>query len=154
MDSSSLERDPVDQLAEEFAARCRAGETPSITEYAQRHPELADQIRDLFPALLAMERLKPTADLTAPFGEDPTLVPGHQRRVLAERSGEVGGRLEALHRQQSGEEVADLVSQLRMSLRVLGNRRGLAGAAARSELLGQLIDRIALETGRVHATSS
>src|SRR5262249_3647628 len=84
MDSSSLERDPVDQLAEEFAARCRAGATPSVTEHAARHPELADQIRVLFPARLAMGRLKPTADLTAPFGEDPTLVPGHRPRYLGE----------------------------------------------------------------------
>src|SRR5262249_45642725 len=43
-------------LAEEFAARFRRGERPGLTEYADRYPELADQIRDLFPALVVMEQ--------------------------------------------------------------------------------------------------
>jgi len=74
----------LDRLAEEFAERHRRGESPSVSEYAERHPELADQIRDLFPALLAMERLKPTADLTAVFGEDATQVTGRRPRYLGE----------------------------------------------------------------------
>ncbi len=40
MPDSSLDRD---RLAEEFVARLRAGQRPSLTEYAQRHPELAEQ---------------------------------------------------------------------------------------------------------------
>ena len=43
-------------LADEFAERYRRGERPALTEYAERYPELAEQIRDLFPALLVMER--------------------------------------------------------------------------------------------------
>jgi WD40 repeat protein len=43
------------RLAEEFAARVRAGELPSIAEYAARHPELAERIRALFPTLLLVE---------------------------------------------------------------------------------------------------
>jgi serine/threonine protein kinase len=57
MDSSSSERHPVEQLAEEFAARQRRGEKPSIEEYTARYPELAEEIRDLFPALLMVEDL-------------------------------------------------------------------------------------------------
>ncbi|HJZ55593.1 MAG TPA: serine/threonine-protein kinase, partial [Gemmataceae bacterium] len=45
----------LNDLAHEFAERYRHGERPSLTEYAERHPELADQIRDLFPALAVME---------------------------------------------------------------------------------------------------
>src|SRR5262245_53131748 len=61
MPTSSADRDPVDRLAEEFAARYRRGEAPSLSEYTDRYPELADEIREVFPALVAMERLKPAA---------------------------------------------------------------------------------------------
>jgi serine/threonine protein kinase len=55
----SAERDPVDELADDFVARQRRGETPTVEEYAARYPEHADEIRDLFPAIAAMERFKP-----------------------------------------------------------------------------------------------
>src|SRR4051794_9252488 len=58
-DHSSDERDPVERLAEEFVARHRRGERPLPAEYAERHPQWADRIRALFPALLLMERHKP-----------------------------------------------------------------------------------------------
>ena len=48
-------RDPLDRLAEEFAHRHRLGERPSIEDYAVLHPELAAEIRALFPALVFME---------------------------------------------------------------------------------------------------
>ena len=51
------QRDPLELLAEEFAGRLRRGERPALTEYAERHPELADDIRELFPALVMMEDL-------------------------------------------------------------------------------------------------
>jgi serine/threonine protein kinase/WD40 repeat protein len=52
-------RDPVEQLAQSFLERYRRGERPDVSEYTQRHPELADDIRDLFPALVAMEEAGP-----------------------------------------------------------------------------------------------
>jgi serine/threonine protein kinase len=52
------ESDPIDPLAEEFAARCRRGEQPSVSEYAARHPEHADRIRATLPAVMLMEQLK------------------------------------------------------------------------------------------------
>jgi WD40 repeat protein/serine/threonine protein kinase len=55
--NSSDERDPVERLAEEFMARNRRGEKPTLSEYAARYPELADDIRELFPTLLTMEDL-------------------------------------------------------------------------------------------------
>ncbi len=48
----------LDQLAEEFAARFRRGEQPSLKEYADRYPELAEDIRALFPALVKMEQVE------------------------------------------------------------------------------------------------
>ena len=55
--SSNDDRDPLDVLADEFAARLRAGEFPSIESYAAEHPEIADEIRDLFPSIEMIEKL-------------------------------------------------------------------------------------------------
>jgi serine/threonine protein kinase/tetratricopeptide (TPR) repeat protein len=49
----------VDDLAEEFARRLRAGERPTVEEYAARHPEQADEIREVLAAVEVMERHKP-----------------------------------------------------------------------------------------------
>ena len=57
MKTSSGERNPVELLAEDFLDRKRRGERPTLQDYLDRHPELADEIRDLFPALLMMEDL-------------------------------------------------------------------------------------------------
>jgi WD40 repeat protein/predicted Ser/Thr protein kinase len=62
MSSSSSDRDPVEQLADEFLARHRRGERPSLAEYTERYPQYADAIRRLFPALVKMEQLKPASD--------------------------------------------------------------------------------------------
>src|SRR5258708_18993444 len=45
-------------LAEECAARHRRGERPSLQEYIDRHPQLADDIREFFPAMAEMEQVK------------------------------------------------------------------------------------------------
>jgi len=52
------DRDPVEVLADEFAARCRRGEPASVLEYAAKHPEYAAQIEALFPAVALMEQLR------------------------------------------------------------------------------------------------
>ena len=55
---SAHSRDPLDRLAESFLERFRRGERPSLGEYTAAHPELADDIRELFPALVEIEQLK------------------------------------------------------------------------------------------------
>src|SRR5262249_39721994 len=55
MSNASSEHDPVNQLAEEFLERYRRGERPSVTDYAQQHPQWAEKILDVFPALLVVE---------------------------------------------------------------------------------------------------
>jgi serine/threonine protein kinase len=52
------ERDPVEELADEFALRCRRGEYPAISEYAERFPHFAEQIEKLFPTVAWMEQLR------------------------------------------------------------------------------------------------
>jgi len=51
------DHDPLERLADEFAERLRRGETPTVAEYAEAHPELADEIRDVFPSIQMMEQL-------------------------------------------------------------------------------------------------
>src|SRR5438132_10425631 len=46
------------RLADEFAARYRAGERPALQEYIDRYPELAEDIRELFPAMVEIEQVK------------------------------------------------------------------------------------------------
>lgn len=47
----------VVQLAEDFVARYRRGEAPSLKEYVERFPEMATEIESLVDALLFMEKL-------------------------------------------------------------------------------------------------
>ncbi len=54
--SDSEQYDLLDQLAEEFAARFRRGERPALKEYIDRYPELAEEIRELFPAMVTVEQ--------------------------------------------------------------------------------------------------
>src|SRR5690349_4465080 len=79
---SNPERNPVEELAEEFLERYRRGERPSLTEYVGRRPELGEEIRELFPALVMME------EVGAPSAE-----PGGQVGGLRDRN---GPRLEKL----------------------------------------------------------
>jgi serine/threonine protein kinase/WD40 repeat protein len=72
MSASSADRNPVEQLAEEFAERYRRGERPPLREYVEKYPQYADEIRELFPALVVMEQFKPAAaDATGAFEAQP-----------------------------------------------------------------------------------
>jgi serine/threonine-protein kinase len=67
-------RSPVELLADEFLARHKRGEKPTINEYCGRHPELADEIRDVFEAVLMVEDLKPgSGDVSGSFGTSVTV---------------------------------------------------------------------------------
>jgi WD40 repeat protein/serine/threonine protein kinase len=80
-------RNPVEELAEEFLARYRRGERPALTEYTRRHPELADEIRELFPALLLIEEAGPTVAPEAggkPAGAGPLPARLGDYRILRE----------------------------------------------------------------------
>jgi eukaryotic-like serine/threonine-protein kinase len=83
MTTCSDARNPVEALAEEFLDRKRRGEHPTLREYVELHPDLADDIRDLFPALLMMEDL----------GEDSGSTTGS---LAGENGAALGIRLERL----------------------------------------------------------
>src|SRR5262249_17232910 len=67
---SSADYGRFEELAEEFAARFRRGDRPSFQEYIDRCPEWAEAIRELFPALVEVERVK--EDQPAPPGAAET----------------------------------------------------------------------------------
>jgi WD40 repeat protein/serine/threonine protein kinase len=85
MSDSSSERNPVEKLAEEFLERYRRGERPALGEYVDRYPELAEQIRDLFPALVLMEDVRPDAgDVTGDLEHRPAGAGGQRLERLGD----------------------------------------------------------------------
>jgi hypothetical protein len=59
MASQVPERNPVEELADDFLERYRRGERPALSEYTQKYPKLAEEILELFPALAMMEEVVP-----------------------------------------------------------------------------------------------
>ncbi len=55
--ASSSGGDPLGPILESFLARFRKGERPSLSEYLGRYPELADEIRELLPAVVEIEQM-------------------------------------------------------------------------------------------------
>jgi serine/threonine protein kinase len=67
MDSSGSDKYALlDRIAEEFAERRRRGEVPSLREYIEKYPHLADDLRDILPAMAEIEQVKHDAATTAP----------------------------------------------------------------------------------------
>src|SRR5262245_48324541 len=62
----------LNHLADEFAARYRRGERPGLQEYIERHPELAADIREFFPAVVEMEQVREgRQEVSEPQGGGP-----------------------------------------------------------------------------------
>jgi hypothetical protein len=57
MPSSEDRSERVMELAEEFLNRYRKGERPPLKEYIERHPDLAAEIKEVFPAMAMMENI-------------------------------------------------------------------------------------------------
>jgi WD40 repeat protein/serine/threonine protein kinase len=61
-DNSPSAADPFGQIADEFVEAFRQGKNPSVDEFARRYPDHANEIREMLPALLLMERAKSADD--------------------------------------------------------------------------------------------
>jgi serine/threonine protein kinase/WD40 repeat protein len=81
--ASSSNGDPLGPILESFLARFRRGERPSLTEYIARHPGLADEIRELLPAVAEIEQLGSLGGLA---DAGARLVPGDPRPAPGNRS--------------------------------------------------------------------
>src|SRR5271166_6138863 len=57
MSTSESRSASVMELAEQFLDRYRRGERPGLKEYIDGHPELAGEIREVFPAMAMMENI-------------------------------------------------------------------------------------------------
>src|SRR5262249_13598135 len=69
-DSNPSASDPLGQIADEFVEALRQGKRPTVEEFARRYPEQADEIREVLPALLLMEKAK-SGDATGERGKAP-----------------------------------------------------------------------------------
>jgi tRNA A-37 threonylcarbamoyl transferase component Bud32 len=84
MSASTSGPDLFNRLADEFAARYRRGERPPLSEYTDQYPDLAEEIRELFPALVAIEQFGTGADAaTGPVSARPEAT-----RPIPERLGD------------------------------------------------------------------
>jgi serine/threonine protein kinase len=80
--------DPVGQLAEEFVARYRRGERPALSEYTEKHPELAECIRQVFPMMVMMEEAGSGSELSLDATRDPSAA---STEPVAKKLERVGG---------------------------------------------------------------
>jgi serine/threonine-protein kinase len=84
-DPGSRDFELLDRLAEEYAARIRLGERPSLEEYIKHYPDLAAEIRELLPAMIEIEQVK--QDLRTSDDSSPAASPITQLgdfRILGE----------------------------------------------------------------------
>jgi serine/threonine protein kinase/tetratricopeptide (TPR) repeat protein len=75
MAENAENRDPVEQLAEEYTRRLRNGERPTVSEYVKKYPQYADEIRELFPMVASMERLSSHETAERKAAQSQTAVP-------------------------------------------------------------------------------
>ena len=80
-------RDPLGPILDSFLARFRKGERPSLTEYIGRYPALADEIRELFPALVEIEQLGSLGGAAAQAGGPSSTAPYDPAALAAAAGG-------------------------------------------------------------------
>ncbi|MCK6488603.1 MAG: serine/threonine protein kinase [Planctomycetes bacterium] len=65
------ERDPLEELAADYAERLRRGEHPELAPYQRRRPDLAAEIARLFPTIAALEGMREQATPARPPAAAP-----------------------------------------------------------------------------------
>jgi WD40 repeat protein/serine/threonine protein kinase len=62
LDDELSSADPFGEIVDEFVEAFRRGQRPTVEEFARRYPAHADEIRDMLPALVLMEKAKAPDD--------------------------------------------------------------------------------------------
>ena len=82
MNSPDSEQTLLAQLAEKFLLEQQQGNSPTIEQYANAHPEIADRIQDLFPTLVVVDQLAadsiPAPNHTRPIEDAPLQLGDYQ----------------------------------------------------------------------------
>ncbi|APW62489.1 serine/threonine-protein kinase [Paludisphaera borealis] len=79
MSEPSADLDPFEILIDEFLDKHRGGERPSLTQFVGEHPDHAERLRSLIPAMLAMEELGLESEAGPPSGRSAALARMPQR---------------------------------------------------------------------------
>ncbi len=131
--------DLLDRLAEEFADRLRRGERPAVDDYTQRYPELAAEIRELFPALIQVEQVEEFCqDRDEAATRTPPLAQVGDFRIIRE----IG---------HGGMGVVDEAEQISLGRRVA--LKVLLAQASRDPLALERFRREARASARLHHTN-
>ena len=70
---TSANKSLLNRSRKSILERKRRGESPAISEYKAKYPELADEIEDIFPAMELMEDFKPASgDLSDESASKPS----------------------------------------------------------------------------------
>jgi serine/threonine protein kinase/WD40 repeat protein/tetratricopeptide (TPR) repeat protein len=77
-DDNSSAADSFLAIAEEFVEAFRQGKRPSVDEVARRYPAHADDIRDMLPAMVLMEKARPARDGSGQRGPAQAAAPFQQ----------------------------------------------------------------------------
>ena len=124
------------QLVNEFTKRVEQGETPSIEEYCQRYPNLADEIRDLLPTIVEVESMSASSSRDRKTVPAPESV-GEYRIIRTIGRGGMGVVYEAEHK----------TLQRRVALKVLSQR------LAHHEVAVERFHREARAIAKLHHTN-
>jgi Protein tyrosine and serine/threonine kinase len=77
----------VVELAEEFLDRYRDGDRPPLTEYTDRYPQYADEIRKVFPALAMLENIA-VQEASAPAAQAAAAAPSQHQPPATRQLGD------------------------------------------------------------------
>jgi hypothetical protein len=88
IDNNLSAADSFGLIADKFVNAIRQGKRPTVEEYAHRYPEHADEIREVLPALVMIERAKdedlPRERRAADVAESPPIKQLGDYQILRE----------------------------------------------------------------------